>query len=205
MNEQIAAILANIHAMEEKLELELEKGRALYGLEVKGKVAAFEQDVVARHRRFRMGLIQFFRESGLLNILTSPVIYSLLVPLVITDIWVTFYQHICFRAYGIARVRRGDYIVIDRQHLSYLNAIEAVNCVFCGYANGLIAYVREIASRTEQHWCPIKHALRIRDPHERYFKFLEYGDAEGFRARLKEYRKDNQKESPETPPSPPAA
>jgi hypothetical protein len=50
-------------------------------------------------------------------------------------------------------------------------------CVYCGYANGVIAYARKIASRTEQYWCPIKHALRIRDPHVRYAQFLEYGDA----------------------------
>jgi len=52
-----------------------------------------------------------------------------------------------------------------------------------------MAYAREIASRTEQHWCPIKHALRIRDPHARYQKFLDYGDAEGYRTKLESYRK----------------
>ena len=63
-----------------------------------------------------------------------------------------------------------------------------LNCSYCDYANGVIAYVREIGSRTEQYWCPIKHALRIRDPHERYLKFLEYGDAVGYRARHESFR-----------------
>jgi hypothetical protein len=31
-----------------------------------------------------------------------------------------------------------------------------VNCVYCGYFNGLIAYVQEIAARTEQFWLPHK-------------------------------------------------
>jgi hypothetical protein len=53
----------------------------------------------------------------------------------------------------------------------------------------VIAFAREVASRTEQYWCPIKHALRIRDPHQRYYEFLEYGDAEGYRAKLAAYRK----------------
>jgi hypothetical protein len=48
--------------------------------------------------------------------------------------------------------------------------------------------VREVSSRTEQYWCPIKHAVKITDPHRRYYEFLEYGDAEGYRARLDEFR-----------------
>jgi hypothetical protein len=191
MNEQIAAILARIRGLEEELEREVEKGRTLYGPAVKENIARFEQDVLAQHRRLKMGLVQFLRETPILNFLTSPVIYSLAVPLVLTDVWVTVYQQICFRAYGIAQVKRSDYVVIDRQHLRYLNLIEAFNCAFCGYANGVISYAREIASRTEQHWCPIKHALRIRDPHARYQKFLDYGDAEGFRTKLEEYRKSD--------------
>ncbi len=190
MNEQIGAILARIRALEEELESEIEKGRLLYGPTLKDNVVEFQKDVLARHRRLRMGLIQFFKETPALNFLTSPVIYSLIAPLALMDVWVTVYQHICFRAYGVPRVRRSDYVVIDRHHLTYLNLIEAINCAFCGYANGVISYVREIASRTEQHWCPIKHALRVRDPHARYLKFLEFGDAEGYRAKLDEYRKN---------------
>jgi hypothetical protein len=83
---------------------------------------------------------------------------------------------------------RDDYIAFDRGRLTYLNVIERLNCAFCAYANGVIGYVREIASRTEQYWCPIKHAVKISDPHRRYYEFLEYGDAEGYRARLNEFR-----------------
>ena len=46
---------------------------------------------------------------------------------------------------------RGQYIVIDRHRLKYLNAIEKLNCVYCGYGNGVIAYARDIAGRTEQY------------------------------------------------------
>jgi len=190
MNEQIEEIVSRIRELEEKLGHELEKGRAQYGLKIKGKVARFEKDIIKKHLTFRMGMLQFFRESGFFSILTAPVIYSLIIPMFLADIWVTIYQHICFRAYGISRVVRSEYVIIDRQHLKYLNWVEALNCVYCGYSNGVIAYAREIASRTEQHWCPIKHALRIRDPHKRYLKFLEYGDAEGFRKKLDKYRKD---------------
>ena len=84
--------------------------------------------------------------------------------------------------------RRSDFVVIDRERLAYLNWIEALNCVYCDYGNGALAYVREIASRTEQYWCPIKHALKITDPHQRYYQFLEYGDADGYRDRLDQFR-----------------
>ena len=67
---------------------------------------------------------------------------------------------------------------------SALNAIEKANCTFCSYANGVIAYVREIAARTEQYWCPIKHARAVPAPHARYHRFLDYGDARGYRRNL---------------------
>ena len=44
-----------------------------------------------------------------------------------------------------------------------------------------LAYVREVAARTEQYWCPIKHAHEVPAPHTRYHLFFDYGDAEGYR------------------------
>jgi hypothetical protein len=118
------------------------------------------------------------------TLMTAPVVYSLIIPLVALDVWVWVFQVTCFRAWGVASVRRRPYLVFDRQKLAYLNGIEKLNCVFCGYANGLIAYVREVASRTEQYWCPIRHGRRVRDPHWRYAQFVDYGDAEAYRHAL---------------------
>ena len=36
--------------------------------------------------------------------LVAPVIYSLIVPIVILDIWISLYQLICFPIFGISRV-----------------------------------------------------------------------------------------------------
>ena len=44
--------------------------------------------------------------GDLATVLTSPVIYSLIVPFMILDAWVWLYQAVCFRAWGLARVRR---------------------------------------------------------------------------------------------------
>jgi hypothetical protein len=60
-------------------------------------------------------------------LLTAPVIYALLVPFVLLDLWVTLYQWVCFPIYGMPRVPRRRYFMIDRHELEYLNAIEKVN------------------------------------------------------------------------------
>jgi hypothetical protein len=118
-------------------------------------------------------VVKYFGRTSPAIVLVAPVIYSLIIPLGIIDAWVSAYQAICFRVYRIPRVNCADYMVFDRQHLAYLNIIQAANCAFCAYANGLVAYVREVSSRTEQYWCPIKHALKVSDPHRRYYEFLE--------------------------------
>ena len=94
------------------------------------------------------------------------------------------YQAICFPIYKIPKVRRRDYLVFDRHHLAYLNIIEKINCAYCSYANGAIAFVREVAARTEVYWCPIKHARRVLGPHPHYQGFADFGDAEAFRGKL---------------------
>jgi hypothetical protein len=132
------------------------------------------------HRRLKQSVPRYIREGGLRSLLTAPVIYSLLFPLALLDAWVTLYQWVCFPIYGIARVHRSEYFVIDRHKLAYLNAIEKVNCTFCSYANGVIAYVREVAACTEQYWCPIKHGGTVPTPHARYDRFFDYGNAEGY-------------------------
>ena len=96
--------------------------------------------------------------------------------------WITAYQRVCFPMYGISPVRRSAFIVIDRHHLGYLNGIEKLNCVFCGYANGVFAYIREVAGRTGQYWCPIRRGKRVRAL--RYHEFVDFGDAAGYHRRL---------------------
>ena len=190
MSSAIPDLLDRIHALEAQLQAEIEKRQAEYRYRVEAKIVRFETDVRATHRRLRIGVIRYLRESPLLSILTAPLIYGLILPLLVMDLAVMAYQFVCFPVYGIPRVRRGDYIVIDRHRLPYLNAIEALNCFFCGYANGLITYVGEVASRTEQYWCPIKHARRVHVPHHRYYGFIDYGDGEGYRRRLDELRRE---------------
>ena len=189
MPHRIEQLAAEIVRLQGELDREIESRREALGWKLKDGMAAFEHGLTVRHRQLRLGIGTFMARSPVATIASAPVIYSLIIPLALIDAWASLYQAICFRAYRIPRVRRSQYIVVDRDRLGYLNAIEALNCLYCEYANGVIAYVREISSRTEQYWCPIKHALAITDPHLRYYQFLEYGDAEGYRDRLEEFRR----------------
>jgi hypothetical protein len=120
----------------------------------------------------------------------------MVVPFALLDAMVSLYQWACFGVYGIARVRRSDHLVFDRASLRYLNGLERFNCWFCSYGNGVISYAREIAARTEQYWCPIKHSRRILGAHERYHAFADYGDAAAYAGLLENLRKQLQEEIP---------
>ena len=152
------------------------------------RLALRDAGVRAEHRRQRPGLWSYARSGDAPTLLTAPLVYSVVIPLVVLDLWVGLYQAVCFRAWGIERVRRRPYVAIDRHKLAYLNAIEKVHCLFCSYANGVIGFVREVAARSEQYWCPIRHARHIRQPHERYAAFAGYGDAAAYRRDLPRLR-----------------
>jgi hypothetical protein len=184
MPSRIDEILDRITALERELEAEFAQAQMRWRYRFETGKVRFERDVAAAHARFRQTVPRFLRESSIPVLLTAPVIYGLLIPIALLDLAVTIYQQICFRVYRIVLVDRSAYIVIDRQHLAYLNAIEKLNCAYCGYANGVFAYVREVAGRTEQYWCPIRHAKRVRAPHPHYHEFVPYGDAEGYKTRL---------------------
>lgn len=180
MNGRIQALLDKIQDLESGAESEFEEQRRRFHYTIEKKRVRFEAEVLRRHHELRTGIIRFIRESGIVNVLFSPVIYIQIIPLVLLDIAVSLFQAITFPVYGITKVPRSDFIVLDRHNLSYLNGIERLNCVFCGYANGLLAYSREIAGRAEEYWCPIKHARRTKGLHRRYYNFAEFGDAEGY-------------------------
>jgi hypothetical protein len=204
MHDNLARILQKTRQLQSELEQELSQRRVGFASSVEEGKVRFEEAVLAQHRRLRKGLRRFLLDSSLLTYLTAPVVYSLILPIALLDSFISGYQRICFPIYGIPRVRRRDYVLDDRHRLAYLNLIERLNCLYCGYANGVIAYAREVASRTEQYWCPIKHARRVRTPHDRYYRFLEYGDAQGYAARLEDLRRTVRETLPApAPPQPP--
>lgn len=167
-------------ALEAEFDTELAASRARLRYRVERGRVIFDREVSARHRAARVKLREFLAAARPAVVLTAPVIYSLILPFAILDLFVSLYQTICFPVYGIEKVRRSDHIAIDRQNLAYLNGLQKLNCVYCGYCNGLISFVREVAGRTEQYWCPIKHARRLAGSHDHYGDFIDFGDAERF-------------------------
>jgi len=188
MNPKISELLARIQQMELEIELEMKRKRAELQADFEETRVRFEREVLEQQRRFKTGVISYLLTANLMSVLTAPVIYALFVPILLLDLSISVYQHICFRAYGIARVKRSDYFVYDRAHLAYLNLIEKINCAYCSYGNGLMAYGREVVARTEQYWCPIKHARKIMAAHPYYTGFVDFGDAQSYKDELENLR-----------------
>ena len=196
MNEHVRNLLDKMEALERELSAELhDQGERLH-YRVEGSRVEFTRAVRDAHRRFKVNLGRWLVQSRPRSLLSIPFIYGMSLPLVLLDVSISVYQAICFPLYGIVKVKRRDYFVLDRHHLAYLNAIEKVHCAYCSYANGLFAYSREIAARTEQYWCPIKHARPVLGAHAHYPRFLDYGDPTDFHARVERLRRELGIEAP---------
>jgi hypothetical protein len=184
MTAQLDELMERLRSVEAEIETELTKRREELRFRLDNRRIVFEQKVLRVHRAIKIRASRYFIDANPLIVLSAPVIYSLLVPFVLLDLWVMAYQAICFPIYKIPKVRRRDYLVFDRHHLAYLNIIEKINCAYCSYCNGAVGFVREVASRTEVYWCPIKHARRVLGPHPHYQGFADFGDAEQYREKL---------------------
>ncbi len=183
-------LFQRIKTLERELREALEdKEKAFRYRWVNGK-AEFEKEILSHHRQLKFGLPSYILHSRFLVLVTTPVIYLGMIPFALLDLFLGLFQGICFPIYGIPAVKRSDYLVFDRGRLKYLNVMERLNCVYCSYANGLSAYLTEIAARTEQHWCPIKHSWRLRNPHSRYSHFFNYGDADTYHRDVETVRND---------------
>ena len=188
---EIDRIIEKIEELEDQLAHAFDESREKFNYTIEKKRVQFNKDVKRHQRQFKAGVFRYLFASGFMAIVFSPVVYALIFPLIILDIFVTIYQFVCFPIYNIEKAKRADFIAVDRHHLAYLNVIEKLNCLYCSYANGLLAYAREIAGRSEAHWCPIKHARRTKGQHRRYWAFAEYGDAEGHSNKEAENEKKN--------------
>ena len=185
MKQHIDELLARIKLLQDEVEEEYRAARE----EFEQKRIRLAEELIRQQRDYKIGLLRFLAQTRLLVALTSPIIYIGWIPFIAMDIFVTIYQAICFPVYRIPKARRSDYLVFDRGGLPYLNAIERFNCFYCSYGNGIAAYTREVAARTEQYWCPIKHARRLRSAHDYYPRFFEHGDAEAFSQGLERLRR----------------
>ncbi len=179
----------NEQEIKQALEQSIEKKQLQFQYKITQGKVNFENTIKKLHQQKKTGVLQYLMHTDISTFLTAPVIYSMIFPLAFLDLTISIYQQICFRIYQIPIVKRTEYIVIDRQYLSYLNVIEKLNCVYCGYGNGVAAYALEVIARTEQYWCPIKHAKKHLFQHARSEKFIDYGDVEAYKKQLEVLRK----------------
>ncbi len=188
MNERITLLLAQMAALEDEMLTALHEQESRMFFQIKGKRVEFEHSVRDAHRKLKKNFFKWLVTNRPQNLVTGPIIYGMIFPLLMLDFFVSFYQWACFPIYGIVKVRRADYIVFDRHHLSYLNFIEVFHCTYCEYGNGLMSYMAEILARTEEYFCPIKHAHKLLGTHAHYKRFLDYGDAADYEKKLEQYR-----------------
>jgi hypothetical protein len=175
---KINEILQEMDELKKKLRIELDK--------------KIENKVFHKKWTFKE-FVEYFKTIPIGTLLTSPIIYAMVIPAIILDVFLWIYQNINFRVYKIPLVKRSNYIFYDRQNLEYLHPIDKLGCVYCSYFNGLMAYSGEIASRTELYFCPIKHKKRLDYEHRYYKYFLPYGynkyyeELENLRNNLRNY------------------
>lgn len=196
MNERIRELLDRMTALEDELRTALHEQEDRLSYQIEGKRIEFERSVREAHLRVKTGFFRWLVQYRPLNLITGPIIYSMILPLMLLDFCVSAYQYTCFPIYRIARVKRSDYFVYDRRHLAYLNVIEKFHCSYCAYANGLLGYATEIVARTELYFCPIKHARKRLGQHGLYRRFISYGDAADYAERLEQYRQSLERKQP---------
>jgi len=130
------------------------------------------------YRKFRNQ--RFWRHA-----FSFPFIWLPVLPLIVLDITVSVYQFICFPLYGLEKVKRSEHILVrDRARLDYLEPLEKVDCMYCGYANGVLLYIKEIAGRTEKYWCGIMHENKpgfVPQKSQVEQDFAQFGDKHDFK------------------------
>jgi len=149
MNDRMRQILDQINKLEEEIESELNNQKSKWLYQIHGRRIEFERSIREKHRSLRLSVFRWFKTVRPQNYITAPIIYGMVVPMMVFDLCIMFYQTTCFPIYGIRKVKRADYIVFDHRHLAYLNMVEKFDCLYCSYGNGLMAFATEIFARTE--------------------------------------------------------
>ena len=115
------------------------------------------------------------------HILTTPVIFLAIVPIIILDLYVEIFHRFAFPFYKIPYVKRKNYIRIDRHKLSYLNPLQKLYCAYCGYSNGILQYWIRIFGETEKYWCGIQHSEgKGFLPQSHHSEFIKYDNKEEY-------------------------
>lgn len=117
------------------------------------------------------------------HIISTPFIWAPLPFVMMLDLILEIYHQVGFRLYGLELVKRADYIqIVDRQKLQYLNLMQKLGCMYCGYVNGFLRYAKEVAGKTEEYWCGIMHE-KIHPAEHLQRGFVQYNSKEAWEAK----------------------
>ncbi|QQS61329.1 MAG: hypothetical protein IPN70_00120 [Candidatus Moraniibacteriota bacterium] len=188
MDSKIKEILEKIDKLQKSLQKEQIRLSKKYGFFIQQKKVIFLEKIKKRNRTFRIPAWKYLLPKNIRHFLSIPFIYSMIIPALVLDIFITIYHHTTFPLYGIPKVKRSDFIIYDRRFLDYLNVIQKIHCLYCSYLNGLLAYSMEIAGRTERYWCPIKSSYNKNVfTHNWYRDFADYGDPEDWKNKFNDH------------------
>ncbi len=162
--------------------------RAMNSMDFKVNIRKELKEKRAKFKLWKLSWVKTFFPLKIKYLLSAPFIYGMIIPGIIFHFGLEIYHQVCFRVYGIPRVKSKDYFIYDRHHLPYLNWFEKLNCLYCSYFNNLLRYATEISGRTERFWCPVKHATHLTKPHSQYNKFADYLDPKDFRQKWEKLR-----------------
>ncbi len=120
-------LLEKIKEIETKIEDLLDAGKEKFSYEIKQGKAVFTKEVLKLQQYESKNIFVYIIQTPIPKLLSAPIVYSMIFPIIILDIFLTIYQWICFPIYKIKKIKRKDHIVMDRHRLKYLNSIEKVN------------------------------------------------------------------------------
>lgn len=178
--DRIAKILESIDNLKNDLYKEYESLASKYDFFIQNKKVVFSQKIKEYQKSKKTNLFKYIFTANIRNLLSVPFIYSLIFPAIVLDLFLTMYIFTAFPLYWIPRPARKDFFIYDRRFLKYLNLLQKFNCLYCSYVNWLFAYAVEIWWRTEQYWCPIKHALNNELEHKYAKEYADFWDPDWF-------------------------
>src|SRR5258705_13556592 len=89
MNDTLDSLLDRMQQLEKELLRELQRKQTEFSYKVQQKKVRFTAEADALNKTFRMRLSRFLGQSRFLVLLTTPVIWSVLVPIAFLDLGVS--------------------------------------------------------------------------------------------------------------------
>jgi hypothetical protein len=103
MNDKIRELLIRITALEDEIEDLLRKQQEQVLVYLQDGRYRIRDELDQAHRLLRQGIWRWLLDSRPRNLISAPIIYGMIIPFIIMDLFLTCYQWICFPLYRIGR------------------------------------------------------------------------------------------------------